>query len=239
MIFVPDLNKPFVDSSFFLIILTNFNSFFPTQELSDEATTELLLSAQTIVKNFQLKSDEKVSLVHSIHELIQSRSEELNVHSQLAENEIISLQSHASTSTEQAGGGGGGGVGDSSGGEGSSTNEKSSNEFDDGGDGDSPAEIVIEQASSGVKSRKKRKRGQKRADSPPIIYIPGPNEPVYCLCRKISFGNMVCCDNKKCKYEWFHFECVALTAKPKGKWFCPHCRGKRSNQPKKSPKSKP
>ncbi|DAZ98548.1 TPA: hypothetical protein N0F65_007047 [Lagenidium giganteum] len=33
-----------------------------------------------------------------------------------------------------------------------------------------------------------------------------PNEPVYCHCRRVSFGQMVGCDNDDCKYEWFHFE---------------------------------
>ncbi|VDN31056.1 unnamed protein product [Gongylonema pulchrum] len=39
---------------------------------------------------------------------------------------------------------------------------------------------------------------------------------------------MVLCDNTDCG-EWFHFPCVQLRAKPKGKWFCPQCRGERSD----------
>lgn len=27
----------------------------------------------------------------------------------------------------------------------------------------------------------------------------------------------------QCPIEWFHFACVGLTTKPKGKWFCPKC----------------
>uniref|UniRef100_A0A0N4X5L6 PHD-type domain-containing protein n=1 Tax=Haemonchus placei TaxID=6290 RepID=A0A0N4X5L6_HAEPC len=41
---------------------------------------------------------------------------------------------------------------------------------------------------------------------------------------QISFGEMIGCDNEKCEIEWFHFECIGLTTKPKGKWFCPNCR---------------
>lgn len=191
------------------------------------------------MKNFQHMSDDKVALVQRIHELIQNKSDELGFHSQKAESEVITLQSRLNSSNaDQSGGGGGGGGGESSG-EGSS-NHNGSN------DDERSTEIVIEKASSssagkrcgGKRGSTGAKRGGKRGDSPPIIYIPGPNEPVYCLCRKISFGNMVGCDNKKCKYEWFHFECVSLTSKPKGKWFCPDCRGKRSNQPKKPIKSK-
>mmetsp|Transcript_29775 Transcript_29775/g.41115 ORF Transcript_29775/g.41115 Transcript_29775/m.41115 type:complete len:251 (+) Transcript_29775:208-960(+) len=50
-----------------------------------------------------------------------------------------------------------------------------------------------------------------------------PNEPTYCICRRVSFGNMVGCDNPDCPIEWFHFECVGLTASPKGKWLCSEC----------------
>jgi len=53
-------------------------------------------------------------------------------------------------------------------------------------------------------------------------------EPVYCLCRKIAFGEMVACDNPECRYEWFHFGCVGLDATPRGKWYCPECTKIRS-----------
>lgn len=58
-------------------------------------------------------------------------------------------------------------------------------------------------------------------------------EPTYCICHQVSYGDMICCDNDACDIEWFHFNCVSLTSKPKGKWYCPNCRGDRSNQPKK------
>ncbi|EGZ14125.1 hypothetical protein PHYSODRAFT_511954 [Phytophthora sojae] len=51
-----------------------------------------------------------------------------------------------------------------------------------------------------------------------------PNEPIYCSCRRVSFGQMVGCDNDDCKYEWFHFGCVGLTDQPQGKWYCQDCK---------------
>ena len=27
----------------------------------------------------------------------------------------------------------------------------------------------------------------------------------------------------QCKIEWFHYECVGIIARPKGKWYCPEC----------------
>lgn len=54
--------------------------------------------------------------------------------------------------------------------------------------------------------------------------IANPNEPTYCLCQRVSFGQMVRCDNDDCAIAWFHFQCVGLSANPKGKWLCPTCR---------------
>ena len=50
-----------------------------------------------------------------------------------------------------------------------------------------------------------------------------PNEPTYCLCSQVSYGEMIGCDNSDCTIEWFHFLCVGLSTKPKGKWYCPLC----------------
>ena len=58
----------------------------------------------------------------------------------------------------------------------------------------------------------------------PIVDMPvDPNEPTYCLCQQVSYGEMIGCDNQDCPIEWFHFPCMALTSKPKGKWYCPKC----------------
>jgi len=50
-----------------------------------------------------------------------------------------------------------------------------------------------------------------------------PNEPTYCLCQQVSYGEMVGCDNQDCPIEWFHFGCMEIQSKPKGKWYCPKC----------------
>merc|ERR1712115_454903 len=42
-----------------------------------------------------------------------------------------------------------------------------------------------------------------------------PNEPRYCICNQVSYGDMVACDNEDCPYEWFHYPCVGVTAPPK------------------------
>ncbi|KAM5553463.1 PHD finger protein ING1 [Rosa sericea] len=57
-----------------------------------------------------------------------------------------------------------------------------------------------------------------------------PNEPTYCLCNQVSYGDMVACDNPNCKIEWFHFGCVGLKDQPKGKWYCQDCSALRNRR---------
>ncbi|CAM6087827.1 unnamed protein product [Calypogeia fissa] len=49
------------------------------------------------------------------------------------------------------------------------------------------------------------------------------NEPTYCYCNDVSYGDMIACDHPECKLEWFHFDCVGIKERPKGKWFCLEC----------------
>lgn len=53
-----------------------------------------------------------------------------------------------------------------------------------------------------------------------------PTEPTYCYCKRISYGEMIACENQDCPIEWFHFGCVGLTPenRPKGKWYCKECK---------------
>lgn len=93
---------------------------------------------------------------------------------------------------------------------------------------------------AGGSKKKKRKSGRGQATNaqstnnrddltPPPEETIDPDEPTYCLCDQISFGEMILCDNDLCPIEWFHFSCVSLMTKPKGKWYCPNCRGDRPN----------
>lgn len=47
----------------------------------------------------------------------------------------------------------------------------------------------------------------------------------YCICQKVSFGDMIACDNEECPFEWFHWACVGLKSEPVagGTWYCPVC----------------
>lgn len=102
----------------------------------------------------------------------------------------------------------------------------------DSGDRDHEPRATTNNNKKGVGKKKKRKarQTQQRSETPPEETDPiDPDEPRYCLCDQVSFGEMILCDNDLCPIEWFHFGCVALSTKPKGRWYCPKCRGDRPN----------
>lgn len=57
------------------------------------------------------------------------------------------------------------------------------------------------------------------------------NEPLFCVCRRTAFGEMIACDNEDCLIEWFHFPCVGMKRLPqKGNlWYCPDCTASRKH----------
>lgn len=76
----------------------------------------------------------------------------------------------------------------------------------------------------GSSSSKKRKHNSSVVPTESQV---DPNEPVYCFCKRIAFGDMIACDNEDCDIEWFHYPCVNLTRKPRNSWICPTCAYKR------------
>lgn len=70
----------------------------------------------------------------------------------------------------------------------------------------------------------------------PVEWTYDPNEPRYCLCNQVSYGEMVGCDNDNCPIEWFHYGCVGITNPPKGKWYCPQCAAAMKRREKKGDK---
>ncbi|XP_057297235.1 inhibitor of growth protein 3-like [Hydractinia symbiolongicarpus] len=75
----------------------------------------------------------------------------------------------------------------------------------------------------GHKTISSTQQSDKIYPEPSLDWVPDPNEPTYCLCNQVSYGEMVGCDNHSCPIEWFHYGCVGLTDAPKGKWYCPDC----------------
>lgn len=46
---------------------------------------------------------------------------------------------------------------------------------------------------------------------------------LYCFCQKLSYGEMIACDNADCRYQWFHLPCVNLKPPLPENWFCEDC----------------
>ncbi|KAI9275538.1 hypothetical protein BDA99DRAFT_495744 [Phascolomyces articulosus] len=74
-----------------------------------------------------------------------------------------------------------------------------------------------------IKHQQQQRRKRKERDETNNANGNNEGEPLYCYCRQVSFGEMVGCDGEHCPYEWFHMECVGLTAPPKGSWYCDEC----------------
>lgn len=90
-------------------------------------------------------------------------------------------------------------------------------------------EVMSQVDSVPVKSSAGRRKGDQSVNRAQELLqtVVDPNEPVYCFCRQVAFGNMVACDNEECAIEWFHCSCVNLTKMPKNEWLCPTCSQRR------------
>jgi len=71
-----------------------------------------------------------------------------------------------------------------------------------------------------IKEERDARKRHKRENEKKQSNDSNDKEETYCFCKQVSYGQMVCCDNSKCDIMWFHFSCVGLQHKPKGKWFC-------------------
>lgn len=78
----------------------------------------------------------------------------------------------------------------------------------------------------------------------------------YCYCDRVSFGEMIGCDDDNCSREWvsfrllcpdlatdeslcrpqFHLSCLDMAAPPRGEWFCDECRARREKGAKTAKK---
>ena len=72
------------------------------------------------------------------------------------------------------------------------------------------------------KKKKKQKNEPQTTPSHPYPNLPvpqevldmpvDPNEPTYCLCGQVSYGEMIGCDNPDCPIEWFHVSRILSSA---------------------------
>lgn len=87
--------------------------------------------------------------------------------------------------------------------------------------------------SESINNKKNQKKGNPtpQALAPPVVdddLTSGEgdidvDEPTYCYCNSVSYGEMVACDAAECEREWFHLACVGLKVAPAEKsTFCRH-----------------
>ncbi|MBN3301569.1 ING1 protein, partial [Amia calva] len=190
----------------------------------------LLHCIQRALIRSQELGDEKIQIVSQMVELVENRSRQVESHVELfdaCQEPNEGLVTPGKTSQEKTRN------------ESTGTNEKHSNKRSRRQKNNENRENSNnnldhgDEISSGTpkekkaKTSKKKKRSKAKAEreaSPADLPI-DPNEPTYCLCNQVSYGEMIGCDNDECPIEWFHFSCVGLNHKPKGKWYCPKCRG--------------
>ncbi|CAI5756570.1 unnamed protein product [Candida verbasci] len=98
-------------------------------------------------------------------------------------------------------------------------------------------ELIQPPATVQKKVRKRNLKSPPVMDSGSLMLNEKPDEDnnLYCFCQRVSFGEMIGCDNENCKYEWFHWSCVGITSPPKDDevWYCPDCSTKFKKQKKR------
>ena len=187
-----------------------------------------LKSIEALYKKAREHADEKVSLATQTYEMIDKHIRRLDSDLARFETDLKDKESNHASGTSEA----------------VAEQQKPSK-----------SEKTGKKRSRKLKKETEKKRRKKQKKSRPVVSvkspslltpmslvsIPGatemaldmpvdPNEPTYCLCQQVSYGEMVGCDNYDCPIEWFHFQCVGLTEKPKGKWYCPRCSQNRKKK---------
>ena len=74
----------------------------------------------------------------------------------------------------------------------------------DGQGSTSPTPSSAQHGHDGANDKKHPKDQDDADDGDVDVEGEEDNDQLYCKCQRPSFGDMVACDNTKCKYEWFH-----------------------------------
>ncbi|XP_027015228.1 inhibitor of growth protein 5a isoform X2 [Tachysurus fulvidraco] len=181
------------------------------RNLASEQRVEHLQKIQSAYSKCKEYSDDKVQLAMQTYEMVDKHIRRLDADLARFENELkekLDVSGYESPESRALKKGGGRGLKDKRGSKG--RGRKCS-------DDDSPRK-------KNIKNSPDFQESLLPVHPSDVLDMPvDPNEPTYCLCHQVSYGEMIGCDNPDCPIEWFHFACVDLTTKPKGKWFCPRC----------------
>uniref|UniRef100_A0A3Q3K8R1 Inhibitor of growth protein n=1 Tax=Monopterus albus TaxID=43700 RepID=A0A3Q3K8R1_MONAL len=188
-----------------------FEKYKGEQDAAQRKRLQIQLQRALIIS--QELGDEKIHVVTQMTELVENRSRQMDSHSlclqEPSEAERVTTERRSFFFRN-------------------SESRDSSHASANGSLVDDPVEelsIPPSREKKSKSSKKKKRKAKQERDASPVDFAIDPNEPTYCLCEQVSYGEMIGCDNDQCPIEWFHFSCVGLTYKPKGKWYCPKCRG--------------
>ncbi|XP_022735079.1 PHD finger protein ING1-like isoform X2 [Durio zibethinus] len=147
-------------------------------------------------------ADEKVALAIQVYDLVDSHIQQLDQYLKKSDEELRREREYAAATTSPAP---------------SDGTSKSGRPSESGRGGRKKTRLATASAATATEVVAANPTGME-------LDLPvDPNEPTYCLCNQVSYGEMVACDNPDCKIEWFHFGCVGLKEQPKGKWYCSDC----------------
>ncbi|KXT11826.1 hypothetical protein AC579_6072 [Pseudocercospora musae] len=91
-------------------------------------------------------------------------------------------------------------------------------------DGPSAKERKMPEDNAGANQGHDQKLNEQEMNDTDAEDDDGNGAPLYCYCNKPEGGRMLACDDKRCKKQWFHFECVGIEEAPKEKkWYCDDC----------------
>lgn len=106
----------------------------------------------------------------------------------------------------------------------SSTGDDDDDDSGSGGDSDGESTAAADRGRVGSGGMQGKDGAADQDDAGPGADDDGEDTNLYCFCQTVSHGNMVACDNEKCRFEWFHMSCVGMTQEPEGRWLCDECK---------------
>uniref|UniRef100_L7N1B1 Inhibitor of growth protein n=1 Tax=Myotis lucifugus TaxID=59463 RepID=L7N1B1_MYOLU len=208
--------------------LDEYDEKFKRETDSNRKRRALHCLQRALIRSQEL-GDEKMQIVRQMVELVENRTRQVDRHVGLFEAhlEVNGTTGHSGKAGQ-----------DKSKNEtitqaGKRSNKRSRSQSHDESRGNAANNQDRDDITSGTPKKKKAKTSKKKKgpeakaerEASPADLPMDPNEPTYCLCNRASYGEMVACDHDGCPMEWFHFSCVGLNHAPKGKWYCPKCRG--------------
>ncbi|KAM9403310.1 inhibitor of growth protein 3 isoform 1-T1 [Salvelinus alpinus] len=185
-----------------------------------------MAAAQAVQATAQMKEGRRTSSLKASYEAIKNNDFQLGREFSLTSRDttgVYSTSALANTLTQTLTPAGSAVAADSRGGRKTKGNTKSSNHQSSSSSSSSSLSSCSSSSALAQELSQQASALPESETNSQVDWTYDPNEPRYCICNQVSYGEMVGCDNQDCPIEWFHYGCVGLTEAPKGKWYCPQC----------------